>query len=179
VSAQPPLQLLRADLPLVLAVVALGAFGGALAFVYAQLAEAGRPPPIHLVYYVALGAGAGFVGVFLVARTDRSMPLHMMALALASGFGFKPIFDSLDALLEREQTERAAVVVQRQGAELRRVGAELREVAEEVDAESGDPEESGAGASSRAAEIAALTARIDAVLAVDPTVLLEAPEPTR
>lgn len=151
------------DRNMMLRIVGVGALGGLLSWIFAVVAGgATSPPVVHALYYASLGAGAGFFGVYLVARTDKAAPVHMLALALACGFSWKPMYESLDALLKRQMTDQAAAAVAVQAQQVRTAGQELKTVAEAMAAPA-SPEESGP--IDRRPQIDAINRRLDAVLA--------------
>lgn len=91
-----------------------GAIGGALSLIYSL--TVGVPPVIEALpwgffAYLALGAGAGVFGVYLVAKTDTRQFAHCLAFALACGVSWAPIFDGTSALVKnnRERLVNAKV----------------------------------------------------------------------
>lgn len=86
-----------------------GAIGGALSLIYSM--TVGVPPVIEafpwgFFAYLALGAGAGVFGVYLVAKTDTRYAIHCLAFAAACGVSWAPIFDGTSALVKNNR-ERA------------------------------------------------------------------------
>lgn len=76
----------------------------------------GVPPvigafPWGFFAYLALGAGAGVFGVYLVAKTDTRDIVHCLVFALACGVSWAPIFDGTSALVKnnRERLVNAKV----------------------------------------------------------------------
>jgi len=91
-----------------------GAIGGALSLTYSM--TVGVPPVIEvfpggIFAYLALGAGAGVFGVYLVAKTDTRHAIHCLAFAAACGVSWAPIFDGASALVKnnRERVVNAKV----------------------------------------------------------------------
>lgn len=90
-------------------VLASGAVGGLLSWVY-SLAVGNR---LSLSGWqavgasVALGVGASWIGVYLLAHTDTSDLARALAFALLCGFAWKPVFDAGTALVEKRQVIKA------------------------------------------------------------------------
>ena len=55
---------------------------------------------VQLPMYMAFGAGAAAVFILLIADSDRSNKLRIVALALLSGFAWKPIWTSSHGLMD-------------------------------------------------------------------------------
>lgn len=91
-----------------------GAIGGFLSLIYSL--TVGVPPvtetfPWAFLAYLALGAGASVIGVYLIAKTDTRQVAHCLAFAIACGVSWAPIFDGASALVKnnRERTTNAKV----------------------------------------------------------------------
>lgn len=84
-----------------------GGVGGGLSLVYSI--TVGNPPtlelPEGLFAYIFLGMGAGFLGVYLIAKTDTSQLTHALGFAIACGLSWAPIMDATTALV-KQNTER-------------------------------------------------------------------------
>lgn len=95
-------------------VASAGAMGGFLSLIHSLTVAV--PPVIEafpwgLIAYLALGAGAGVFGVYLVAKTDTQHTTHCLAFALACGFSWAIIYDGTSALVKnnRERSVNAKV----------------------------------------------------------------------
>lgn len=89
-----------------------GGIGGMLSLVYSM--TVGTPPlvdplPWGVFAYAFLGAGAAFLGVYLIAKTDTNHVSHCLAFAVACGVAWAPVFDGTSALVQQNR-ERAATV---------------------------------------------------------------------
>jgi hypothetical protein len=91
-------------------ILTAGAAGGFLSWVYAF--AFGQPLPLHggfaVPACVALGIGAAFIGVYVIANTDTSAFLRAAGFALLCGFSWKPIYDAGSALITQHTNERQA-----------------------------------------------------------------------
>lgn len=82
---------------------ASGGIGGALAWVWEiwlEIAIWSFDKLAELPMYMAFGAGAAAVFILLIADSDRSDKLRIVALALVSGFAWKPIWISSHGILD-------------------------------------------------------------------------------
>ncbi len=101
-------------------VAALGSFGGLLVWLSGMWI--GRSVHLNVwadpIVSIVLGGGASVVFVFLIANTDRTDRVRLLALALLSGFFWEPVWEASRALVDRhseaglageaiEATERA------------------------------------------------------------------------
>lgn len=94
-----------------------GALGGSLSLVYSF--TRGVPPSVSpqflaLPAYLFLGAGAGLLGVYVLAKTDTRQTMHCLGFSLACGLSWAPVFDASTALVEKSQQEAAKNSVQKQ-----------------------------------------------------------------
>lgn len=85
-------------------VLAAGAVGGALSWIFAV--TIGVPPFLAQWWQavpatMALGSGAAFVGVYLLASPDTTQMPRCLAFALICGFAWKPVWDGGTALVDR------------------------------------------------------------------------------
>lgn len=94
-------------------VVAVGGTGGGLAWLFAELVGLPQVMPSWWVAVpggIALGAGASFLGVYLLANARPSPALHCLAFALLCGFSWKPVFEAGSALFNRSLQTRAVTM---------------------------------------------------------------------
>ena len=78
-----------------------GGIGGALVWiweVWRQSAAWEVQQLFLLPMYIAFGAGAAAVFILLIANSDRSDRIRVVALALLSGFVWKPIWTSSQSM---------------------------------------------------------------------------------
>ncbi len=88
----------------VLLIIAGGAIGGLLSWVYSitlglSTVLAGWQA---VVASVTLGMGASFLGVYLIANTDTAPFYDALGFAVLCGFAWKPIYDGGAHLLTRQ-----------------------------------------------------------------------------
>ena len=88
-----------------------GGVGGALVWIW----EIWRPDQsfslsqlLHLPMYVGFGAGAAAVFILLIANSDRSDRIRIVALALLAGFAWKPIWTGSQHLMG--QSEKRSLI---------------------------------------------------------------------
>lgn len=124
-------------------VLVSGAAGGALSWVFAV--TVGLPLAVTnwlvaLPAASALGAGASFLGIYLLAGTDTAQANRCLAFALLCGFSWKPVFDAGSALLnqsiQRHEVRTKAGELEGQSQAVRqRLGsaAEPKETASAID----------------------------------------------
>ena len=82
---------------------ASGGIGGALMWIWEIWREIviwSFDKLVQLPMYMAFGAGAAAVFILLIADSDRSNKLRIVALALLSGFAWKPIWTSSHGLMD-------------------------------------------------------------------------------
>src|SRR3990172_11409776 len=100
-------------------VLLLGAAGGLLAWLYSQTVG----QPAALVWWqaipagVLLGAGASFVGVYLLANADVRDAKRCLALAMICGFAWKPVYEAGTALVKETAARHDLVKEVRQLSE--------------------------------------------------------------
>jgi len=49
----------------------------------------------------ALGTGAGFIGVYVIANSDTRSLLRCLGFALLCGFSWKPVYDGGEAIVKQ------------------------------------------------------------------------------
>jgi hypothetical protein len=91
-------------------IAGFGAVGGILSCVYSAVTGSPLEPwfPKGLAS-MALGAGASFVGAYVLATPDMSQPLGRirgLAFALICGFAWRPVYDAGGALVEQAVKNR-------------------------------------------------------------------------
>lgn len=145
-------------------VLGVGAIGGALSWVFAVTIGV---PPVLSHWWLAvpaamlLGAGAAYIGVYLLASSDTAQVHRCLAFALLCGVAWKPVWDAGTALVDqsirrqqyraraaeletrthqvmRELTERPPQEASRAIAEASKVAEQLTDVASATEAT--DPE---------------------------------------
>lgn len=92
----------------------VGAIGGAMVWVFGQTLEHGTAETAwnFLPLSIFLGFGASIIFVFLVANTDRKDIVRLLALALLSGFFWKPVWLAGEQIIDKTYEERAAAAVE-------------------------------------------------------------------
>lgn len=92
----------------VVSVLGAGSFGGLLSVLMSS--TFGQPIPKATLWWmpisVLFGMGAAFIGVYLIANTDRSNTdalFRCIALALVFGISWNPVFESAKALYIQKQ----------------------------------------------------------------------------
>ncbi|MGI0117507.1 hypothetical protein [Zooshikella sp. RANM57] len=87
-----------------------GGIGGCLSLVYSI--TVGNPPtvelPVGILAYIFLGMGAGFLGVYVIAKTDTSQFAHALGFAIACGLSWAPIMDASTALIKQNTEKQLA-----------------------------------------------------------------------
>jgi len=80
-----------------------GGIGGLLSFTYAiaSKSELAIGLPWSLPAYVFLGMGAGYLGVYLIAKTDTSHLHHALGFSVACGLSWAPIMNASNALIKQ------------------------------------------------------------------------------
>jgi capsule polysaccharide export protein KpsE/RkpR len=66
-----------------------------------------------------LGAIAGFLGVYLIAKTDPAQTGHAIAFSLACGVFWGPVISGAEAIVTKEKTQAIAQAVATQHDELK------------------------------------------------------------
>lgn len=89
-------------------VLLFGGAGGLLSWVYAQ--TVGQPyagsPWVVIPSSFLLGMGAAYIGVYLLANSDRKDLLRCLGFALACGFAWKPVYEAGSALITQQQNQK-------------------------------------------------------------------------
>lgn len=85
-------------------VLGVGAVGGALSWVFAI--TIGVRPVLNQVWLAVpatmlLGAGAAYIGVYLLASSDTAQVHRCLAFALVCGVAWKPVWDAGTALVDQ------------------------------------------------------------------------------
>lgn len=101
-----------------------GGVGGLMSFVY-TLASGGTLSlslPWGWLGYMFLGMGTGYLGVYLVAKTDTSHRMHALGFAMACGISWAPIMQASSALIKQntelgliEKTQEIGSLVEHEG----------------------------------------------------------------
>jgi hypothetical protein len=109
------------DLSLAKAVGIAGLIGGLGAWVWANIV--GPPPLITNPYiavpgYMFMGGLAGFLGVYLIAKTDPSARTHAIAFSLACGLFWGPVISGAEAVVNRSKVESASKELQQRSREV-------------------------------------------------------------
>jgi hypothetical protein len=113
----------------VLLVAGAGAFGGLIGVLASQVLKQPFPAGLLTVYAAApvLGGGAGLIGVYLLANSDRKDIVRCMVFSMVCGIVWKPVFDAGSAIV----TQRANVVaVKREADEVRNISGDLIELSQ-------------------------------------------------
>lgn len=102
-------------------VICAGGIGGVLSWVFSI--TIGRPAVLESPWqaipaFAALGMGAAFIGVYVIAHSDTRALMRCLGFALLCGVSWKPIFDAGDALVEQSIGRRADADVTRLTAQL-------------------------------------------------------------
>lgn len=118
------------DRKYVLGVIAGGLIGGFGSWVWAS--TVGPEPLIEsaalaIPSYVFLGGLAGFLGVFLVARTDPKAHVHAMAFALACGLFWGPVISGAKAMVSLQESREALARTRTVAAQLGRESEALKD----------------------------------------------------
>ena len=89
-----------------------GGIGGALVWIW-EMWQQSEPfelsQLLHLPMYVGFGAGAAAVFILLIANSDRSDRMRIVALALLAGFAWKPIWTGSEHLLMGQPEKRSLI----------------------------------------------------------------------
>lgn len=90
-------------------IVVAGVVGGFGAWVWA-IAVGPSPlldkPVLAIPAYMFLGGIAGFLGVYLIAKTDPAQTAHAIAFSLACGIFWGPVISGAEAIVNRVQVEQ-------------------------------------------------------------------------
>jgi hypothetical protein len=94
-----------------LAIVGGGAAGGALSFLF-TLAGGGHlgnltPVPAVLISII-LGAGSGFIGVYVFFYSMRKEAVRCLAFAVLCGFGWRVVYEAGTSMLSKRQASTEA-----------------------------------------------------------------------
>ncbi len=92
-------------------IVAAGFIGGLGAWVWAVTVGPSPllPDPVLAIpSYMFLGAIAGFLGVYLIAKTDPAQTTHAIAFSLACGVFWGPVISGAEAIVNRSKVEQAS-----------------------------------------------------------------------
>lgn len=95
-------------------VALIGALGGAMAWVFGQAIDIQNGQPLwpFMPISIFLGMGASIVFVFLVANTDRNDVIRLLALALLSGFFWKPVWLASQQIIDKTYEEQSLAEIQ-------------------------------------------------------------------
>jgi hypothetical protein len=119
-------------------IVAAGFIGGLGAWVWAVTVGPSPllPDPVLAIpSYMFLGAIAGFLGVYLIAKTDPAETTHAIAFSLACGVFWGPVISGAEAIVNRSKVEQASREVAAQQAAVVRAQAEVADTAQRVQAD--------------------------------------------
>ena len=89
-----------------------GGIGGALVWIWEIWRQDGAwelHQLLHLVMYIGFGAGAAAVFILLIANSDRSDRMRIVALALPSGFVWQPIWTSAQYYLAAQRETKSPI----------------------------------------------------------------------
>lgn len=90
-------------------VIIFGGIGGFLSWIY--IITVGQPLPQTwwkaILASIALGMGAGFIGVYVIANSDTRALFRCLGFALLCGFSWKPVYDAGGALIKQTTTRQA------------------------------------------------------------------------
>ncbi len=91
-----------------LLVPGLGALGGLLYWLFSLWI--GTPHHVHpafgIIISVALGSGASFIFIVLIANTDRTDKARLLALSLVAGFFWEPVWIGARGLVDYQMDEK-------------------------------------------------------------------------
>jgi hypothetical protein len=110
-----------------LLVTGAGAFGGLIGVLASQMLKQSFPTGLLAVYAAApvLGGGAGLIGVYLLASSDRKDIVRCMVFSMVCGMVWKPVFDAGSAIV----TQRANVAtVERKADQVRNISGDLAQL---------------------------------------------------
>ena len=96
-------------------VAGAGAIGGLLGVLASFVLKQSFPAGLAVAFAAGpvLGGGAGLIGVYLVANSDRKELIRCLVFAMVCGIAWKPVFDAGIAVV----TQRANVVTAERKAE--------------------------------------------------------------
>ncbi|MBX3724502.1 MAG: hypothetical protein KF823_01115 [Xanthomonadales bacterium] len=111
-----------------LMIIIAGVVGGLGAWVWAR--TVGPDPLISetifaVPAYMFLGGIAGYLGVYLIAKTDPAQTGHAIAFSLACGIFWGPVISGAEAVVNRAQVEQKAQALAVQQVGLVRAQGEL------------------------------------------------------
>src|SRR5689334_7730374 len=88
-----------------------GAIGGVLSWLstVASSGHLGNLTTMSAVLAcILLGAGAAFIGVYVIANTDRRDFIHCFAFAVLCGFAWRVVYEGGEAMLSKREAGSAA-----------------------------------------------------------------------
>ncbi len=89
-----------------------GAIGGGLSWLF-TIAGGGHlgslSTPQAVLTSILLGAGAGFIGVYVVANSDRRDLMRCLAFAVLCGFAWRVVYEGGESMLSKRQAGSDAV----------------------------------------------------------------------
>jgi len=121
-----------------LLIAAAGFVGGLGAWVWATTVGPSPlvPNPVLAIPgYMFLGAIAGFLGVYLIAKTDPAQTIHAIAFSLACGVFWGPVISGAEAIVNRSNVEKASREVAAQQVEVVRAQTEIARQAQRAQAD--------------------------------------------
>jgi 1,4-dihydroxy-2-naphthoate octaprenyltransferase len=92
-------------------IVAAGFIGGLGAWVWAVTVGPSPlllDPVLAIPSYIFLGVIAGFLGVYLIAKTDPAQTTHAIAFSLACGLFRGTVISGAEAIFNRSKVEQAS-----------------------------------------------------------------------
>ena len=114
-------------------ILAVGAAGGALSWLYAI--TIGQPPATQgawtIFAWMAFGMAASFLGVYLIANTDTRAIYRCLAFALVCGFAWKPTLEAAEALVDKQASASRAQQLDNFTAQARLLTQEVEQVPNE------------------------------------------------
>lgn len=157
-------ELLRNNKPLF--IIVAGLFGGLGAWVWATTvgpAPLLEEPGYAIPSYMFLGAIAGFLGVYLIAKTDPAQTAHAIAFSLACGVFWGPVISGAEAMVNRQEVKEAAKSIAVQHDELKATKSELAVQAKALQTSLDDVQRQAEEIDRARRELVALTQRVPQV----------------
>ncbi len=111
-------------------IVVAGLIGGFGAWVWATTVGPSPlldNPVLAIPAYMFLGGIAGFLGVYLIAKTDPAQTAHAIAFSLACGIFWGPVISGAEAIVNRVQVEQQSEQVAEDRTTLQQAKQEFAE----------------------------------------------------
>lgn len=116
-------------------IVVAGLVGGFGAWVWAMTVGPSPlldSPVVAIPAYMFLGGIAGFLGVYLIAKTDPAQTAHAIAFSLACGIFWGPVISGAEAVVNRAQVEQLSEQVAEDRATLQQAKQAFAEEARKL-----------------------------------------------